>query len=173
MNTEQQPGPATPPPPEEAGWGAPPPPPEQRRRWSPRQIAVTVAVAVVIAAGGGVAIWAAGGATTDDDGGQRADGGPQMVVGGPMSELGHGEFQNGEVTAISDTSLTVRSEDGYERTYTIDDDTQLAGDIDKGDDVSITATVEGDTATAAMVVEPGEMNRRPGGGGGPPPMGRN
>lgn len=168
MNTDEQ----SVTPSQEAAWGAPPPPPERRRRWSPRRIAVTAAVAVAIAAAGGVAIWVAGSAATDENGMARG-GGPQMVVGGPMSELDHGEFQNGEITEITDTSLTARSEDGYERTYTIDDDTQLVGDLDKGDDVMIMATVDGDTATAASVVEKGEMNRRPGDGVGPPPQNRN
>jgi hypothetical protein len=185
MNAEQQPGPATPPPagqPTEphqpqgqAAWGAPPPPPEQRRRWSTRRIVVTVAVAVGIAAAGGVAIYVAGGSTPKERGlvGGPGGGGP-VIMGGPMSELDHGEFQNGEVTEISDTSITAKSEDGYERTYTIDEGTQLGGDIEKGDEVMIMASVDGDTATAESVVDQGElMDRRSGDGGGPPPIMRN
>lgn len=184
MNTQQQPGPATPPPadqptdrqqPEQAAWGVPPPPPGQRRRWSTRRIVVTVAVAVGIAAAGGVAIYAASGSTPEQRGlvGGPAGGGP-VIMGGPMAELDHGEFQNGEVTEISDTSITAKSEDGYERTYTIDEGTQLGGDIEKGDEVMIMASVDGDTATAESVVDQGEMmNRRSGDKGGPPPLERN
>ncbi|WP_460400928.1 hypothetical protein [Actinophytocola sediminis] len=174
MNTEQQPGPVqppAPPPPEQAAWGAPPPPPEQRRRWTPRRIGVAVAVAVVIAAGGGVAIYAASGSVSDEAGLSGPQGGGR-IVGGPMSELDHGEFQNGEVTAISDTSVTAKSADGYERTYTIDEDTQLVGEIEEGDDVMIMATVEGDTATAATVLDQGEMGQQPP-QGGPPRLERN
>jgi len=182
MNTEQHPAPAdhppaeqpppAPPPPDQAGWGAPPPPPEQRPKWSVRKTIVAVAIAVGIAAAGGVAIYAASG-SVDNEGGPGGGPNGRMVVGGPMGDLGHGEFQNGEVTSIDDTSITAESEDGYERTYTITDDTQQSGDIESGDEVMIIATTDGDTATAVTIMEAGAMPNRqggPNGGNGGPPQ---
>jgi hypothetical protein len=131
---------------------------------------VTVAIAVGIAAAGGVAIYAASG-STDRAGGPRGGAGGPVFVGGPMgADTGtqHGEFQTGEVTAITDDSITAKSDDGYTKTYTIDDDTQLGGDIAKGDDVTIIATTEGATTTAQSVMEMGAMPQRRDGNGGPP-----
>lgn len=181
MNTEQQPTPPqTPPdppppgqePPPQPAWGAPPPPPEQRSKWSVRRTVIAVAIAVGIAAAGGVAIYAASG-SVDNEGGPSggAPNGGRMVVGGPMGDLGHGEFQNGEVKDISDTSITVESEDGYEETYTIGDDTQQSDDIATGDEVMVVATTDGDTATAVTIMEAGAMPQRGNGpNGGPPQM---
>lgn len=66
--------------------------------------------------------------------------GPGGVPG--MGSLLHGEHvvetpdgdyveiavQNGQITAVSATSITVRSEDGYSRTYTINADTKIRVD---------------------------------------------
>ncbi|MFM1966422.1 MAG: hypothetical protein RL134_2147 [Actinomycetota bacterium] len=62
-------------------------------------------------------------------------------------------MQEGEVTAVSATSLTVKSADGYTSTYVINSDTELerdrAEDAPKvGDTVHVRATVTGSTATA-------------------------
>ena len=159
-------------------WGAPPPPAEPRNRWTAKRIVVTVAVAVGIAAAGGAAIYAASG-STDQTGGPDGRGGPggQVIIGGPMgSDSGtqHGEFQTGEVTEITDDSITAKSEDGYTKTYVINDETRMGGDIAKGDDVTIIATTEGATATAESVMEMGAMPQRRNGGGPPngaPPNG--
>jgi len=145
-------------------WGAPPPPAPPRSRWTAKRIVVTVAIAVGIAAAGGVAIYAASGSTSAEQGGPGRGGpGGQMIVGGPMGSMGgtgHGEFQTGEVTEVSDDSITAKSEDGYTKTYVIDDETEMAGDIAKGDDVTIIATTEGSTATAESVMEMGAMPQR-------------
>ena len=172
--------PAQPPPP--AGWGAPPPPAD-RPRWSVRRTVIAVAVALGIAAAGGVAIYAASGSTADQQAGPGGGpGGMRMngpVVGGPLGESDHGEFQNGEVTELSDTSITVESDDGYTRTYVIDSDTVRADDVEKGDDVTVVATTsEDDEATATMIGEQGQgmmAPRRDGqdGDGGPPRGGGN
>lgn len=101
----------------------------------------------------------------------RGPGGP----GGHGHGMGmgiHGEFvtanaagdgwqtiatQKGEVTAVSATSITVKSEDGYSRSYTVNDNTLVnAGndgiaDVAKGDDVRITAVVESGKARAVSV----------------------
>jgi hypothetical protein len=98
--------------------------------------------------------------------GGRGPGGPH---GGGMGI--HGEFvtrapnggyqtmatQAGEVTAVSATSVTVKSEDGYSRTYTVNDGTLVnAGndgiaDVKTGDDVRVMATVAAGKATAVEV----------------------
>lgn len=137
-----------------------------------KRIVVTVAIAVGIAAAGGVAIYAASGSTTTDQGGPGRGGGGPVLVGGPMGGMSgtqHGEFQTGEVTEVTDDSITAKSDDGYTKTYVIDDDTELVGDVAKGDDVMIVATTEGSTTTAESVMEMGVMpQRRDGGNGGPP-----
>ena len=182
---EQLPPPPQGPPP--AGWGAPPPPPANRARWSVRRTIIAVAVAVGIAAAGGVAIYAASNSTSGNQvggpggvpGGQNGGpggnfnqrgGGP--VMGGPLGDADHGEFQNGEVTAISDSSITAKSDDGYTRTYVIDSDTVVGDGIAKGDDVMIVATTSSDDkATATVVTEQGQgmlPPRRDGQNGSPP-----
>jgi hypothetical protein len=64
-------------------------------------------------------------------------------------------------TAISATSVTAKSDDGYTKTYTIDADTVTGNDssdlcgIETGDEVTIVASVSGNAATADSVSEPG------------------
>lgn len=62
-------------------------------------------------------------------------------------------MQQGEVTAVSATSITVKSADGYTSTYVINGDTELERDRAEGapqvgDTVHVRATVSGSTATA-------------------------
>lgn len=145
-------------------WGAPPPPAQPRPKWSAKRTVIAVAVAVGIAAAGGAAIYAASGSVTADQG--PGGGGGPVIMGGPLggdSGTDHGEFQSGEVTEITDDSITAKSDDGYTKTYTIDADTKLADDVEKGDEVTIIATTEGDTATARSVMERGAMPQRRGG----------
>lgn len=67
--------------------------------------------------------------------------------------------QNGEVTAVSASSITVKSEDGYTRTYGVDDNTLVnAGnngiaDVKTGDTVRVTAIVSGNTRRAVDIVD--------------------
>ncbi len=107
----------------------------------------------------------------DDDGRpgpgrHHGRGGPGM--GGPGMGI-HGTFvvpdgdggyrtvhtQGGEVTAVSSTSLTVRSEDGYSQTYVVTADTVVnaqrdgIGSIETGDDVRVLG-VETDGAVTAV-----------------------
>ncbi len=157
------------------GWGAPPPPAPPGPHWTWRRTLVAAGVAVGIAAAGGVAIYAASGSA---NAGANA-GGPGLHImppgggdgGGPlmMFEIPHGEFQTGEVTELSDTSITAKSEDGFSRTYAIDDDTTRTDGIEEGDTVTVIATLDGDTATAASISELSTT------GGGPPnaPQGPN
>jgi hypothetical protein len=169
------------PPEQPAEWGAAPPPAAPRSKWTAKRIVIAAVVAVGIAAAGGAAIYAASGSVDNTQGGgPGGPGGGRMVMGGPMAgmqDMQHGEFQTGEVTAISDDSITVKSEDDYEETYVINDDTQVADGIEKGDEVTVIATTEGDKATATSVIEFGAMpnggqgNRQNGGNNQQPPNG--
>ena len=102
---------------------------------------------------------------------------------GPGPHLGgralHGEFvtkdadgdfrtmamQHGEVTAVSATSVTVRSEDGYSRTYAVTDDTTVVsandgiGDVKEGDAVRVVAEVSDGSASAVRIVDVTEAGR--------------
>lgn len=180
MSTEQQQ--PVPPPSTEDIWGTASGTRQPKRKWSARKVALAVAVAVGIAGAGSVAVYAASGSTasTSEQGPGGTGGGPGGGMGGGpggglATEALHGEYvvsdgdggyttellQNGEVTAISDTSVTAKSEDGYTRTYAIDSDTVVGNgstglsSIETGDDVTIVATVSGDTATADTLVEEG------------------
>ena len=181
-STAQQP--AQEPPPAAAEWGAPPPPAAPKSKWTVKRTVIAVAVAVGIAAAGGVAIYAASGSVDNNQGGPGGMGGPggqgngRMFMGGPMAgleESQHGEFQIGEVTAISDDSVTAKSKDGFEQTYVINSDTQKTDDIAKGDSVTIIATESNGTVTAVSVMEEGAFGNRQNGnrGNGGPPSGGN
>jgi hypothetical protein len=180
-------------------WGAPQSSP---RRWGWRESAAAVAVAAVIAALGGAAIYAAtegsshslgaphqafgpGGAMPGGPGRQHGDmGRPSPAAVGATSL--HGEFvvpdgaggyttvltQSGTVTAISPTSITVRSEDGYSQTYVIPNTTGNAGvPFAVDDQVVVRATRNGQTATVTNIgnLQQGVPLGPPGGPGGPPP----
>jgi hypothetical protein len=147
---------------------------------------VAVAIAVVVAGGGGAAIAAASGSDSSSSSTQGGPGGQlQGGSGGrstPASAL-HGEYvvsdgnggytteltQTGTVTAISSTSLTAKSDDGYTKTYTVDSSTAVGnnaniGSIATGDTVSVVAKVSGTTATAETLDE-GGAQAGPGGFG--------
>ena len=175
-------------------WGAPQPLP---RRWGLRETAAAVAVAAVIAALGGAAIYAATENNSHSFGASHQPFGPAGGGGGPGSQHGavggpgpasfgppslHGEFvvpdraggyateltQTGTVTAISATSVTVRSVDGYSQTYVIPNTPGSAGaPFALDDQIVVHATRNGQTATVTNIGNP------PQGGplapGGPPP----
>ncbi len=67
--------------------------------------------------------------------------------------------QTGQATTVADDSITVRSEDGYEKAYAISDSTRvIAGrrgndEIKQGDWVSLTASAQGDPAAAGYIVD--------------------
>ncbi|MFJ9785714.1 hypothetical protein ACIRSS_39505 [Amycolatopsis sp. NPDC101161] len=165
-------------------WGAAPAPgTPPRPAWSPGKKIAAGAVAVAIVAGGGAAIWAASSSSASTDSAT----GPGGMTGGPGGAGGlasalHGEYvssdgnggyvtkitQTGEVTALSATSLTAKSEDGFSKTYTITSD-QATG-LATGDTVTVVATESGDTATATSVTDGASgPGRLPGGGQGTPP----
>ncbi|TDD23063.1 hypothetical protein E1218_18495 [Kribbella turkmenica] len=152
-------------------------------RW---RLAGTAAAVVATTAAGGVA-WASSTAdptpspapsaspsapsTTPDTPGERGKGGGahrgMFGLGGAL----HGEFvvkkddgtyqtvatQRGEVTAVSKDSITVKSEDGYSRTYTLTEDTLVNAardgidDVKTGNTVMVTAVVADGKATATSV----------------------
>jgi len=69
------------------------------------------------------------------------------------------DVQRGTVTAVSSSSITVKSADGYSATYDVTSSTevnaQAAGisTVKTGDTVALTATVSGKTATAASIID--------------------
>jgi hypothetical protein len=68
-------------------------------------------------------------------------------------------FQNGKVTSVSSTSITLRSADGYSHTYQVTSSTMVnaqrdgIGSIKTGNQVVVDATVSGSTDTAVRVVD--------------------
>src|SRR5689334_230992 len=121
--------------PEHRVCGAPSPEP---RRWGWRESAAAVAVAAAIAALGGAAVYAATEGSSHSFGGQHQAFGQHGPSGRPgQDDIGppslHSEYvvadgnggyrteltQTGVVTAISPTSITVHSEDGFTQTYVI------------------------------------------------------
>jgi hypothetical protein len=68
------------------------------------------------------------------------------------------QMQHGTVTAVSATSISVTSEDGFAATYVVDADTKVnrdgaIADIAADADVMVMAVVDGDTATAQRIVD--------------------
>ncbi len=81
----------------------------------------------------------------------------EATVRGPDGGYQTVATQVGEVTEVSRSSITVRSEDGYSRTYRVDDNTLVnAGndgiaDVRQGDQVHVTAIVADGNARAVDV----------------------
>jgi hypothetical protein len=155
-------------------WGAPEPAP---RRWGLRETAAAVGVAAAIAGLGGAAIYAATDTDSHPAGPHQASGpgGPPGIgMDGPGPDsVGatslHGEFvvrdgaggyttvlsQTGTVTAISPTSITVRSKDNFTQTYVIPPNPGGATPPFAVDDpVTVRATRAGDTATVTTISNP-------------------
>ena len=67
--------------------------------------------------------------------------------------------QTGEVTAVSPSSITVKSEDGFSRTYSVDENTFVGsgrdgiGTVKTGDTVRVAGVVEDGKAKAAAVLD--------------------
>lgn len=95
--------------------------------------------------------------------GRGGFGGPGMGIHGtfvvPTADGGYQTVhtQRGEVTAVSTTSITVRSEDDYTKTYTVTADTVVnaqrdgIGSIEVGDEVRVLG-VEADGAVTAVQI---------------------
>lgn len=148
-------------------WGAPT---DRPKTWSARTTAAAVGIAAALAAVGGVVVYAA----TSGSEGQGHAGGPPGW-GGPGGPGGPGGFertlhgqnvvsdgeggfsteltQTGDVTAASDTSVTVRSQDGFSQTYVVNPDTRKPPQpLQTGEQVSVRATQQGGAATATAVM---------------------
>ena len=161
-------------------WGAPGPEP---RRWGVRETATAVGVAAVIAGLGGAAIYAATGSDSPPMGAPHHAAGPMpggsasIGANGPGTDSApplHGEFvmpdgsggyttvltQTGTVTAISPTSITVRSEDGYTQTYVVPSTPGATSPFAVDDPVTIRATRTADTATVTNISNP-QLGRPP------------
>lgn len=168
-------------------WGGAPPPAPGGGAWSGRRKWVAGGVAAVIVVGGGAGIWAASsGSSSTSASGATGSGPGAGQLGGrgapggaaTLSTALHGEFvttgtsgnyvteflQKGKVTALSATSLTAQSADGFTKVYTIDSTT--ATGVTNGEEVTIIATTSGSTATATSITE---TSAATGGPGGTPP----
>lgn len=74
--------------------------------------------------------------------------------------------QLGEVTAVDQDSITVKSADGYTREYVVNSETRVNDDegisaVKVGHKVAVTATVEGGTATARAILDGDLREQRP------------
>jgi hypothetical protein len=179
-------------PPEVSSWGdaAPAAEPGTKKGWNGRKTAVAVGVAVLIAVGGGVAIavGTSGNSTTAQQGpgmGGRNGGMPGGMGGGATALRAalHGDFvvpdanggyvterlQTGDVTAVSATSISLTSKDGYQQVYTIDGSTQKTSDPKTGESVTVVAKITGNTAAATSITSATADF----GGQGQPPNGQN
>jgi hypothetical protein len=83
------------------------------------------------------------------------------------------EIQNGAVTAVSQSSITLKSEDGFTRTYGVTSSTIVAarrdgiGSVKVGDQVWVTATASGGTVTAIRIGDLSQLRFGPGDRPGP------
>ena len=74
------------------------------------------------------------------------------------------DVQNGTVSAVSASSVTVKSADGFTATYTVTSSTVVdakaagIGSVKKGDTIFVTATVSGGAATAANITDTTAVN---------------
>ncbi|MGW2216867.1 hypothetical protein ACWCSD_17925 [Nonomuraea sp. NPDC001684] len=159
---------------------------EPPRRRFPRSVLLAATTAVVLATGAGVAAASALSPATSPTGTPPSAASPSAVPSGSPSgkpsDKGrgwgrgfggppvHGEFvvpdgqgayvtvatQYGEVTAVGQDSLTVKSEDGYTKQYAVNADTRVNRDqgidaIKTGQKVMVSAKVTGGTVTAVTV----------------------
>jgi hypothetical protein len=127
--------------------------------------------------------------------GQFGAGGPRYRhfgvrsgLGGGQSGVLHGQFvvakpgggdqtvdiQNGQVTAVSNTSITLKSSDGFTMSYVVASSTLVdaqrdgIGSVKTGNQASVLATVSGHTATATAIVDRTLVQQAwPGSGFGP------
>ena len=69
------------------------------------------------------------------------------------------DVQRGTVTAVSSSSITVKSADGYSQTYAVSSSTEVnaqaagIGTVKVGHTVGVMATASGKTATAASIID--------------------
>jgi hypothetical protein len=81
----------------------------------------------------------------------------QIVVARPSGGYETVDIQTGQVTAVSATSITLKSADGFAHTYAITGSTMVdaqrdgIGSVKVGNQVSLSATVAASTATAVSI----------------------
>ncbi len=81
----------------------------------------------------------------------------QFVVAKPGGGYQTVDVQNGQVTAVSSTSITLKSSDGFTRSYAVSSSTIVdaeragIGSVKAGNQALVLATVSGSTATAASI----------------------
>ena len=96
--------------------------------------------------------------------------GPRVLHGEFTAKSPSGAYQTlavqtGQVTAVSSSSITVRSEDGYARTYAVDTSTMVnagrdgIGSVKEGDSVHVVAKASGGTARAIHIVDATNVRR--------------
>ena len=111
-------------------------------------------------------------------------GGMGFAFGGPFGAV-HGQFvvpkpgggyqtidtQRGSVTAVNSTSITVKSADGFVKTYQVRSSTNVdaqrngIASVKTGHQVMVTATDSGGTATASSILDFNLLPAMHGGGG--------
>lgn len=150
-------------------WGTPAP---EKATWSTRKTLAAVGIAAVLAAGGGLVIYAATSGQSHDAGpggwGGPGGGGP---MGGPgdLPPALHGEYvvpngnggfrteftQTGTVTDMSGTAITLKSADGYTRTYAITTTTRQPREaLQSGQQAAIQASAASDGPVTATAILP-------------------
>jgi hypothetical protein len=91
----------------------------------------------------------------------------QFVAAKPGGGYQTIDIQRGTVTAVSTRSLTVKSRDGYTRTYQVTSSTKVdaqradIGSVKAGQTVSVLATVRGSSATATQIVDFAALPKAP------------
>jgi hypothetical protein len=113
--------------------------------------------------------------------------GVRFGLGGGLFGAVHGQFvvpksgggyqtidtQRGAVTAVSATSITIKSGDGFTKTYQVTSSTYVdaqrngIGSVKTGHQAIVLATVSGGTATAARILDLALLPAFHGGPGGP------
>jgi hypothetical protein len=95
----------------------------------------------------------------------------QFVVGKPGGGYQTVDVQNGQVTAVSNTSITLKSTDGFTMSYVVASSTLVDAErngiasVKVGNQASVLATVRGSTATATSVMDRTLVQQNwPGGG---------
>lgn len=83
----------------------------------------------------------------------------QLVVAKPGGGYETVDVQNGQVTAVSNTSITLKSSDGFTMSYVVASSTLVdaqrdgIGSVKVGNQASVLATVSGGTATATSITD--------------------
>jgi hypothetical protein len=97
----------------------------------------------------------------------------QFVVAKPGGGYETVDVQNGKVTAVSSTSITLKSSDGFTKSYAVANSTMVdaqrdgIGSVKAGNQADVLATVSGSNATATSITDMTLLGQsRPGFGSG-------